>query len=157
MYNLLYIKTVAKNHHVTIKELLTACEIGETGFYKSLRNESISLRTLNQIAEYLDVSISELIYDSHLMGNTLPPNAPKDNRTKIGFEQINNNTETTNKQLSNYEIMENKIIELYEELNEVRKELQASNIELYEMKIEQEKSLKDYPDVKVNASGAQAS
>lgn len=63
MYNLLNIKTVALDKGVTIKELVNRIKKTEQGFYKSLENNSINIKTLDLIAEVLGVTISELIND----------------------------------------------------------------------------------------------
>ena len=64
MYNLLHIKEVAKLKNVTVKKMLEDIHVGETGFYNSLRNGEIIISTLDKIADYLNISISELISDN---------------------------------------------------------------------------------------------
>jgi len=63
MYNLNNIKTLAADKKVSIKKIIEYCEISEGGFYKSIENQSMNIKTLDKIAEYLKVSVSELIND----------------------------------------------------------------------------------------------
>jgi len=63
MYNLLNIKEIAANKNISIKSLIARIGISEPGFYKSLENNSMNIKTLAKIAEVLQVSISELIND----------------------------------------------------------------------------------------------
>lgn len=63
MYNLLNIKEIAANKNISIKKLIVRIGISEPGFYKSLENNSMNIKTLSKIAEVLQVSISELIND----------------------------------------------------------------------------------------------
>lgn len=63
MYNLLNIKQVAIDKGYTIKDLVREAKVTEQGFYKSLENNSMNIKTLAVIAEILGVTISELIND----------------------------------------------------------------------------------------------
>lgn len=65
MYNLNNIKTLAARKKVSMKQLFAYCEISEGGFYKSIDNQSMNIKTLDKIAELLQVSVSELINDRH--------------------------------------------------------------------------------------------
>lgn len=65
MYNLNNIKTLAAHKKVSMKQLFAYCEISEGGFYKSIDNQSMNIKTLDKIAELLNVSVSELINDRH--------------------------------------------------------------------------------------------
>ncbi|HEY6913723.1 MAG TPA: helix-turn-helix transcriptional regulator [Paludibacter sp.] len=64
MYNLLNIKEIASKKNISIKSLIVQIGISEPGFYKSLENNSMNIKTLAKIAEVMQVSISELISDS---------------------------------------------------------------------------------------------
>lgn len=64
MYNLLNIKEIAAKKNLSIKSLIVRIGISEPGFYKSLENNSMNIKTLARIAEVLQVSVSELINDS---------------------------------------------------------------------------------------------
>jgi len=63
MYNLLNIKEVAANKNISIKSLVSRIGISEPGFYKSLDNNSMNIKTLDKIAQVLNVTISELVGD----------------------------------------------------------------------------------------------
>ena len=63
MYNLLNIKEVAIKNNISLKSLIVRVGISEPGFYKSLDNNSMNIKTLAKIAEVFQISISELIGD----------------------------------------------------------------------------------------------
>jgi len=73
MYNLLHIKTLAEKKKVTLKEIILNVGMSEAGFHKSIKNGNMGIAYLDKIAEYLDVSISELVYDSYCLNDPLPP------------------------------------------------------------------------------------
>ena len=49
-----------------MKKLFAYCEISEGGFYTSIGNQSMNIKTLDKIAELLKVSVSELINDDRI-------------------------------------------------------------------------------------------
>ena len=61
MYNLLNIKRIAEDKKISIKYLTEKIGITEQGFYKSLKNNSMNIKTVADIAKLLNVSISELV------------------------------------------------------------------------------------------------
>lgn len=61
MYNLLNISTIAERKGITLKSLVDKAGITEAGFYKSLKTNSMNIKTLAAIAEILGVTVSELI------------------------------------------------------------------------------------------------
>jgi len=64
MYNLQNIKAIATKRNMSVKELTRRVKSTEQGFYKSLENNSMNIKTVAKIADVLEVSISELISDS---------------------------------------------------------------------------------------------
>lgn len=65
MYNLQNIKRIAEEKKATIRELATHCGISDTGLHKSIAMNSININTLDKIAEYLKVTVTELIGENH--------------------------------------------------------------------------------------------
>ena len=61
MYNLLNITKVAEGRDMTLKSLIEKAGITEAGFYKSLKTNSMNIKTLSALAEILGVTVSELI------------------------------------------------------------------------------------------------
>ena len=57
------IKVLASQKNISFKELSRRVQKSEQGLYKSLENNSINIKTLADIAEVLEVCISELIAD----------------------------------------------------------------------------------------------
>ena len=57
------IKALASQKNISFKELSRRVNKSEQGLYKSLENNSINIKTLADIAEVLEVCISELIAD----------------------------------------------------------------------------------------------
>jgi transcriptional regulator with XRE-family HTH domain len=124
MYNLSNIKNVATSKGITIKELITRAKVTEQGFYKSLENNSMGIKTIAKIADILGVTISELISDSatkskyEIHKNSLVEspvqiyNLPedKDQLYKIMYEQqveITNQQKEITKLTKKYESLKN--------------------------------------------------
>lgn len=63
-YNLLNIKTLCYKKNITFLELSRRIKKTEQGLYKSITTNSINIKTLAEIADVLEVCVSELIADS---------------------------------------------------------------------------------------------
>lgn len=61
MYNLNNIKKLATDKNVSLIKIIQQCGISEGGFYRSIENNSMNIKTVAKIAEILKVSISELV------------------------------------------------------------------------------------------------
>jgi len=66
MYNLAHIRTLAEKKKLKIKEVFQYAGITDPGLRNSIEKQTMSLKTLDKLAELFDVSISELIADSRL-------------------------------------------------------------------------------------------
>lgn len=128
MYNLLNIKTVAIKKGTNMKALLKKIKKTEQGFYKSLETNSMNIKTLNKIAEELEVTISELINDR-------PPKGKK-------YEHKNS---LVSSPAAEYIIPENKedlykiMFEQQKEITEQQKEITEQQKEITELKLEVER------------------
>ena len=69
MYNLHNIKKLAEKKNHSIRVISAAAGVSDTGLHKSITRNIIKLETLDKIAEFMGVSISELISDSRFSGN----------------------------------------------------------------------------------------
>jgi len=69
MYNLQHIKILAEQKKVTLKEIIIYCGVSEAGFHKSIKTQSMGIQTINKIADFFGVSISELIGDDAFVEN----------------------------------------------------------------------------------------
>ncbi len=65
MYNLQNIKRIAELKNKSIREIANHCSISDTGLHKSIANNTISLESLYKIADFLKVTITELINEKH--------------------------------------------------------------------------------------------
>lgn len=79
MYNLQHIKTLAERKKVTLKDIVSSIGMSEAGFHKSIKGGNMGILYLDKIAVYLNVSISELVYDSYYNDNPKPPQGTKQN------------------------------------------------------------------------------
>ncbi len=65
MYNLNNIKKIAVQKKISIRKIANNCDISPEGLHKSIANNKIGIETLYKIADYLKVTISDLIAEKH--------------------------------------------------------------------------------------------
>ena len=76
------IKDQAKKQGITVKKLLTDCDIGVNTVGKMARGMDVNSQTLVKIADHLNVSVD------YLLGREVKNNAPEDIRSAI-IDKIN--------------------------------------------------------------------
>lgn len=74
------IKLTAKNRGVTMKEVLSGCNISGNTMSTLYHGKAISFDSLARIADYLDCSVD------YLLGRTSDPNAHKETRPVLQIE-----------------------------------------------------------------------
>lgn len=70
MYNLQHIKALAEQRKVTLKDVFTHAGMSEAGFHRSIKNGNMGIEYLDKIADFFNISVSELINDSRLIVKT---------------------------------------------------------------------------------------
>lgn len=121
LYNLLNIKIIAERKKTTIREIAIHAGISDTGLHKSISKNSINIETLCKIAEFLNVSVSELINDK-LRSN---PVESKDNEV-VYKKLVSTQEELIQKQEKMYNTLEKDNKELKKQVEQLKNEVELS-------------------------------
>lgn len=90
------IKELAKKQGITVKKLLTDCDIGVNTVGKMANGTDVMSQTLVKIADYLNVSVD------YLLGRDIKNNAPEDDIRSVIIERVNRLTDSQLDRLLGY-------------------------------------------------------
>jgi len=122
MYNLLNIKTIAERKKITIREIAVYCGVRDTGLHKSISKNSINIETLYKIAEYLNISVSELINDKRYKIQE-----GKGDSEGVYKKLVSTQEELIRKQEKMYNSLEKENRDLKKQIEELKNEVQLAH------------------------------
>lgn len=107
------IKSIAKEKNITIKDMLTSCELGSNTMSSLYHGKSIAFDSVAKIADYLDVSVD------YLLGRTDEPQ-----KINYGVENHGDNNGAINNQVNSANASDGiskEMLVKFEELNFIDK------------------------------------
>jgi len=125
MYNLQHIKTLAEQRKVTLKDVFTHAGMSEAGFHRSIKNGNMGIEYLDKIADFFDISVSELINDSRLKLLKSPDNVSEN--VGVYKKLVTTQEELINKQEKLYNSSVREVQDLKKQVEKLKNEVELSS------------------------------